>query len=264
MLTQRSHQGLALVVYYITSSIIARRDRKGGRPILRWDDFSLSSRNHVVNTLTHARLSKYLKATEGNTQKALELYVLNTKLSAAIMIDLHYLEIALRNKFDQQLVIVFGEDWFKNSNFLSLLNGRGRSILLKAQSEAERFWPKHLHLPRGKIIAELSFGFWLQLIASKLEHKLWVPCLHKAFNSTAPKRSVFNQKLEKLRQLRNRVAHHEPVFHMDITYSHRSVFEATHLLCPDTAFIMKQTSTVLEEVSGLSSLMSEVPFSFNR
>lgn len=212
-----------------------------------------NSLSHVVGTLTQPRLSKYLRATRNDPRQALRLYVLNTKVSAAVMTDLHYIEVALRNKFDRELVVKFGHEWFKDTGFLALVDGRSQAILLKAQRDAAKHWPKGKVVPPGKVIAELTFGFWLQLTDSKLEHKLWVPCLHKAFSPRkAPKRATFNQQLEKLRQLRNRVAHHEPIFHLDLLDAQRRILQVGTLLCPTTANVMDKTSTVRREVMGLS------------
>ena len=52
----------------------------------------------MVDTLTLARLSKYLKVTGNNLQQALRLYALNSKISAALLSDLHDVDIAMRNK----------------------------------------------------------------------------------------------------------------------------------------------------------------------
>ena len=154
---------------------------------------------------------------------------------------------------DRELAAKFGHEWFKDAGFLALVDGRSHAILLKAQKDAAKHWPKGKALPSGKVIAELTFGFWLQLTDSKLEHKLWVPCLHKAFAPRkAPKRAIFNQQLEKLRQLRNRVAHHEPIFHLDLLDAHHRIFEVGQLLCPTTARVMDQTSTVQRQVMGLN------------
>ncbi|WP_146033560.1 Abi family protein [Xanthomonas oryzae] len=212
-----------------------------------------SSLNQMVATLTPPRLSKYLRATGNKVQQALRLYVINTKVSAAVMSDLHYIEVALRNKFDRELEAKFGPEWFKDAAFLALVDGRSQTILLKAQKNAAKHWPKGKVLPPGKVIAELTFGFWLQLTDPELEHKLWVPYLHKAFAPRkAPKRAVFNQQLDKLRQLRNRVAHHEPIFHLDLLEAQRRILEVGFLLCPTTADVMDKASTVRREVMGLT------------
>lgn len=208
----------------------------------------------VVATLTQPRLSKYLKATCNNSHQAIRLYVLNTKVSAAFLADLHYVEIALRNKFDVELAAGFGQEWFKEPAFLAVLDGRSRAILKKAQKDAAKHWSNGRPLPPGKVIAELSFGFWHNLTDSGLEHPLWVPYLHKAFRPRkAPKRSSFNLQLEKLRQLRNRIAHHEPVFHMDLMATHKTLCEVAQLLCQTTASLMTTTSTVRREVMAVSA-----------
>lgn len=211
----------------------------------------------VVSTLTSSRLSKYLLATGNNPQQALRLYVLNSQASAALMVDLHYIEVALRNKFDNELSKKFGPVWFHDQRFLALLDGRSRAILLKAQKDAARHpYRDRAPLP-GKVIAELTFGFWLQLTDSRLEHTLWIPCLHKAFASLKPpKRATFNQQLERLRQLRNRIAHHEPIFHMDLLDARLRILEVGRLLCPATTTVMNKTSNVRRTVMGLSSYRS--------
>lgn len=212
-----------------------------------------ASLSQLEETLTRPRLSKYLKATRYNLQQALRLYIQNTQVSAAMMADLHYIEVALRNKLDRELAARFGPEWFKDATFLNLVDGRSQAILLKAEKSASKHWPKGAALPPGKVIAELTFGFWLELTDRRLEHKLWVPVLHKAFAPRkAPKRSVFNQQLEKLRQLRNRVAHHEPIFHLDLQDAQKRIYDVCALLCPVTARVMDKNSTVRREVMALS------------
>ena len=232
-----------------------QHERKRGAKVTstNFPALDADSLGQVVATLTLPRLSKYLLVTENDAEQALRLYVLNTKVSAAMMTDLHYVEVVLRNKLDRELAIKFGPEWFKDSRFLALVDGRSRAILSKAQKDAAKPWPKDEALPPGKVIAELTLGFWLQLTDSKLEHTLWVPCLHKAFAPRkAPKRAAFNQQVEKLRQIRNRVAHHEPIFHLDLLEAHRRILEVGTLLCPATANMMEKTSTVCREVMRLT------------
>lgn len=210
-------------------------------------------RQQVIATLTRHRLGKYLQATHGNEQQALRLYVLNAKVSAAFLTDLHYIEVALRNKFDVELTVGFGVQWFTSAPFIALLDPRGQDILSKAQRDAAKGRPRGQPVPTGKVIAELMFGFWLNLTDRRVEHTLWVPFLHKAFlPRTPPRRAAFNNLLEKLRQLRNRVAHHEPIFHMDLVEAHRILREVAGLLCPATALVMNETSTVRREVMAMS------------
>lgn len=224
-------------------------------------DLNIASLSSVADTLTRSRLTKYLCATNFDLHKALHLYVLNAKVSASVMTDLHYIEVALRNKFDSELSILYGREWYKDAQFLEIIDGRCQHILQKAQRDARKHYPKHHPLPPGKVIAELTFGFWHSLTDSKLEHKLWTPCLYKAFSPRkAPKRSSCNQKLEKLRQLRNRVAHHEPIFHLDLLDAHARIIEVGELLCPITTKIMAANSTFTSHATQLTKYSHPPPF----
>jgi hypothetical protein len=206
----------------------------------------------VKQTLTPARLSKYLQASYQDDHKALRLYVLNTQLSAAIFANLHYTEVTLRNKFNEQLSQGFNADWFKDPAFLAIVDERCQLILKKAQKDAAKHWPKGVPLPPGKVIAELTFGFWHTLTDRKYEHRLWVPYLHKVFlPHKPPARAAFNLQLEKLRQLRNRLAHHEPIFHMNLREELQRIEDITSRLCHTTALVMKQSNTAKRLVMRL-------------
>lgn len=216
-----------------------------------------NSLDQVVSTLTKPRLSKYLRASKNNSQQALRLYVLNTSVSAAFLADLHYVEVALRNKFDRELSALYGPEWFKDPGFLGLVDPYTQVLFGKARKAARKNMPKGTPkgapIPPGKVVAEVTFGIWAGLTDRQLEHSLWVPCLHKAFAPRKPpKRSTFNSQLEKLRQLRNRVAHHEPIFHLDLLGTHKLLREVAALLCPMTASVMTSTSLVRREVMALT------------
>ncbi|CAG2141480.1 Abi family protein [Cupriavidus plantarum] len=206
----------------------------------------------VVSTLTRHRLGKYLGAAKQDLSHAVRLYVANAKISAAIMTDLHYVEIALRNKFDAELAAQYGGDWFKVTKFLALMDVQMRAQLVQAQRSSTKHWPRDVAIPPGKIIAELPFGFWPRLLAPRLEHSLWTPCLHRAFKpQKAPKRARLKLQLEELRQLRNRVAHHEPIFHLNLPVAHDLIVQVGRLLCPATAGVMETMSTFTGQLSHL-------------
>ncbi len=216
----------------------------------------------IIATLTSHRLGKYLRTTHNDQRQALRLYAINAKISAAFLVDLHYLEIALRNKFDVELTAGFNSpQWYLDARFISFLDQRGQDILRKAQRDAAKGQSRGQPVPAGKVIAELMFGFWLNLTDPSLEHSLWVPYLHKAFlPRTPPRRSALNNSLEKLRQLRNRVAHHEPIFHMDLLGTHKILQDALSLLCPATARVMSETSLVKQEVIAMSRFRNRRKF----
>jgi hypothetical protein len=120
-------------------------------------------------------------------------------------------------------------------------------------------------LTPGRVVAELSFGFWTALISRKYEKRLWVPHLHKAFphafrpaNAGMPprkkpamlRRADIATRLERVRQLRNRIAHHEPILHYELDSEYCRVLEATEWICPITAAWLGVTSTFSERYAA--------------
>ncbi|MEZ7005470.1 hypothetical protein [Streptomyces sp. AD55] len=69
-------------------------------------------------------------------------------------------------------------------------------------------------IPRGKIIAELTFGFWRFLLARQYRSSLW-PDLAGAFPH-APNRALptVEEPVKRLHECRNRIAHHEGIWHL--------------------------------------------------
>lgn len=210
----------------------------------------------IEATLTVPRLSKYLQASNGDLPKALRLYVANARLSAAIMADLHYVEVALRNKFDRELAALFSTThWFSEAGFTGLLDFKGKQILAKSIGTASKGVPQGQLVKPGKVVAELTFGFWIQLTNKGLTQTLWTPGLYKAFlPGTPPKRATFNAQLERLRVLRNRIAHHEPVFQMPLQAEIANLIQVSNLLCSHTTALMQANSTTSSELAAFAAI----------
>lgn len=167
----------------------------------------------VIESLRPVRLSKYLYACRNDPRQALRLYEANNRVSTALFADLHYLEVVLRNKMDRLLAIRYGECWPYSQNFLDQLDSQCNKLLSKAKHATEKH-SSGKPAPTDRVVAELTFGFWHMLTNARYEHTLWTPCLHKVFYPNKPMgRGEFNKRLDDMRSLRNRIAHHEPIFH---------------------------------------------------
>ena len=72
----------------------------------------------VINALERAlspeRLSTYLAATGQDHAAALQLYIWNTRISAALYGPLQALEILIRNAFNRELAAVYSLTWYDN------------------------------------------------------------------------------------------------------------------------------------------------------
>ena len=197
--------------------------------------------------LSTARLSRYLGAAGGDRARALELYEWNAQLSSVFHRDLAHFEIALRNAYDGAAGASWGGTghWLLNGSttvFKPLMrtrrlasgtvkadiNKRSREQIREAISKsggATAATP-------GKVVAELSFGFWRFLSSSAHEKTIWVPFLHQAF---PPKtvRSNIDGAIGRLHTLRNRIAHHEHLLNEDVVARSSDLLGIVRSLSPD-------------------------------
>jgi hypothetical protein len=158
---------------------------------------------------SNKRMEKYIRRyPKGN--KALILYQANIELSEALYPTLAVLEVALRNAVHRVMTARFGqEDWFGQLAAIPGLNNLNPYILKASQLIVAR----KEQLSPSKIVAELTLGFWVKLFNATYERILWknikfaflyLPKAQKLRNRVAP-------PLNRFRQLRNRISHHEPI-----------------------------------------------------
>ena len=201
-----------------------------------WDASLL---NELEASFSSERLSTYLKAARGDRAKALHLYTWNTATSAAFYGPLQGLEVALRNAMHRRLAECYGLDWYDNP--ATGLDTACLARLADAKTEAARTG----QIPGPpRIVAALSFGFWISLLGpggrivptgrkANYEMTLWRPALRRAFPHRSPlTRKQAHRPLDSLRKLRNRIAHHEPIFARDLLEDHQRILEVTGWISP--------------------------------
>ncbi|NED22270.1 hypothetical protein G3I31_30200 [Streptomyces sp. SID9913] len=171
----------------------------------------------VIELISPDRLNPYLTACAGDFAAALALYRWNSDLAAAFFEPLGHLEIMLRNALDARLVARQQRrgrttEWYIDRQVP--LSGKARGDIAQAQERAERGGAATT--PRGKVIAELSFGFWRFLLARQYKTSLW-PDLASAFPH-APNRALttVEDPVKRLHKFRNRIAHHEGIWHLPL------------------------------------------------
>ena len=57
------------------------------------------------------RLDPYLKLSDNDKNKALELYILYTKINESLYIPLQNVEVAVRNSFYESIALKYGYNW---------------------------------------------------------------------------------------------------------------------------------------------------------
>ena len=162
----------------------------------------------IVANIRRERLSAYLEATQSDVE-ALALYELNARLSNCLHEVIGGLEVVLRNAVSESIKDHYQrDDWYRARAFTSLLAPERRQNLrdvrarLKAQRQEER---------SGRVVAGLTFHFWVAMHENKYRDTIWTPFLRKLWPDGENIKRV-HKDLLKTRDLRNRIAHHEPIF----------------------------------------------------
>jgi hypothetical protein len=113
---------------------------------------------------------------------------------------------------------------------------------------------------RGKVVAELSFGFWRYLVASRYLTALWIPGAHSAFpNGPADlrlRRREMETRLHNLLIVRNRAAHHEPVHRRDLAPDFRDAVDIAGWVHPQGAAWLRARSDLLHAAADRGRLTS--------
>lgn len=168
--------------------------------------------------LSAGRFSTYLRAAQGDTTRALELYAWNAQVSAALMVPSHFAEVAVRNAVDEVLTVVYGSRWPWSTTLEQALPTPARGFNPRRELCQTRIG----HTTPGKVVADLKFAFWENMFTSRHDERLWRPHLMRVFphaettDVSALRRAIYHD-LDEVRRLRNRIAHHEPLLDEDLS-----------------------------------------------
>ena len=145
-----------------------------------------------------------------DSYESLEEYTENLKFSQQSYIPLAILEIALRNSVDGFLSNKISIDWY-DKDFLT------KDSKEKVEQAKALLARRREKISKEKIIAELSFGFWVNLFKRPYDKKLRISDIKSIFPNIPSKeeklinRESLYKELNHIRNFRNRVFHYEKV-----------------------------------------------------
>ena len=200
--------------------------------------------------LSRERLRTYLDAAGGDRERALRLHAWNTAVSAALYGPLQGLEIALRNAMHRRLADIYGPAWYDDPDA-----GLDKGALDRVAGVRSRLTRAGRRDDAPLMVAALPFGFWVSLTGpggrlptgpkADYERTLWRPALRRTFPHRATRtRRRAHGPLNGLRILRNRIAHHEPIFARDLAADHRHILDVAGWIFPETAAWIRHHSRV--------------------
>lgn len=153
--------------------------------------------------ITEKRFSKYETFTQ---------YEENLLLSKQYYIPLSILEVSLRNAINQHFEKFYGAGWLVHeASFLQ------KDHLSKIFDAKQKINSRKETLTKDKLIAELSFGFWVNLFKSSYDRQMRITNLKQIFTNLPTKdvklinRNELFQTINHIRNFRNRIFHHEKI-----------------------------------------------------
>jgi len=157
-------------------------------------------------------IDKYITKKRFDKYVSLSQYEENLTLSKRYYIPLSILEVSLRNAINDNFERFYGSGWLVNeSSFLQ------RDHLKKIFEAKQKIKSRKETLSKDKLIAELSFGFWVNLFKSSYDRQMRISNLQQIFTNLPKReeklmnRSEIFKIINHIRNFRNRIFHHEKI-----------------------------------------------------
>ena len=222
----------------------------------------------LERSISSSRISTY--KSNGHTEiETIADYVLNAKISQNFYFLLQNLEVSLRNAIYDSF-----KKHYPNSDFFYLFeNNSFNRYKSKKEKHSRECWKmlcgvkyklKHMQtLSDGKIIAELNFGFWTELLISR-DNKytdMWRRIFLDVFPNYKIKSSIDKDKIsialkiDDIRNFRNRIFHYEPIYNQsDLIKKHVDIFDILTWLNED----MKILNELFDEFKNIEEKKEEI------
>lgn len=203
----------------------------------------------VALRLSSARLRGYRVAPEEPDEIALGRYLWNIALAEALYPAMHLLEVSLRNALDGAISAYAGPDWYDDARII--VDPRAREDV---QTARKRIADAGHSADKTRIIAALDLGFWSGLFNREYEQTplptpdriaLWPgvlimvgPCLPPSLRN----RAAMSEFLGRVRIIRNRAYHHEPLWRgcpdrrgvpVPLSIDHARIVDTIQFLSPE-------------------------------
>lgn len=174
--------------------------------------------NEIKKILSIDRYNTYYNLADKDDIKALYLYRDNIHVSQKFYALLHILEVCLRNKINYALEAKYGTGWIFSKKIF--FTGAQQKIIVDLSGADLK-----------KIIPMLPFGFWTSFFNKTFE-EMWRQDLRVIFDVRKIRRGDVAQCLKSVRQLRNRIAHHEPIINLELNSYEATCYWLIQMMSP--------------------------------
>jgi hypothetical protein len=189
---------------------------------------------HQIESILHTERIDAYRHDGAAHDLTLARYMLNMALSESLYPTLQFAEIALRNAVHRELTARCGTDAWYDSPMARLTPWQQDKVVEAKAALARNRKP----LTPGRIIAELTFGFWTGFFNNAHARTGIGSFLSRNAFPYAPAPEQYQAKLDKrwldVRDLRNRVFHHERILHWkDLDRRQQAVLDMIAWMSPE-------------------------------
>jgi hypothetical protein len=228
--------------------------------------YSSATEQALKSAFTLPRLGKFLLKGGYEFPRVMDWYLWNARLIKSLQYPMHIAEVILRNAIVEHLKMHQAPaEWAFDAAFLSKLASRSpatreslnksKERLLREKMSPTDFRSKvksvpYLDIPgfglicTDDVVAKLPFEFWTGLLDKDFEAD-WHATLRVVFRNadgSVSRRDVWLLAND-VRDLRNRMAHHEPIFHLPIEDHYNGILRLIALRCRETKHWVQHFST---------------------
>ena len=217
-------------------------------------DIDAERARQLIATFSRPRMARYLALADGDPAYAVRLYDWNARIAGELFHLLHIWEVALRNRVAGVFSDIYGADWAFSGRFDRDLKSRHRAILRSVISRTGRTDAAGRPTRSHNVVVELTAGIWVAFLREEYEVPFrWRFNLKRVF-AHAPERQFADLRAacERLVELRNRLAHHEPVYAQLPLVLEQRIEPVIKAICPAAL-------TYARSASGLAALVDEGP-----
>jgi hypothetical protein len=209
----------------------------------------------LIDVFSRSRILPYLDSCE-NLQMAIEKYQANIILSEAMIPTLNYLEICLRNRVNQAIQKYYCQDWLLNIPPKLLISSQDQKKIVEIKARILR--KSKRELSHDDILAQMTFGFWCSFFHRKYDPLLWhkkeaMKILFPNLARAIRRRIYIEQRILKIKEIRNRIAHQEPIWNNKLSV------ETVHSMCHELIGAMSTDALeMLKEIDRFPRVYKEL------
>jgi Abi-like protein len=205
----------------------------------------------IQKFLSIHRLTPYRLPGE-TSDTAFSRYQWNIKLAEALLPSINYLEIGLRNGLDSAISSIYGQNWILSPPYQLRMSEEDKEQIQNLQHSIQRV--KGYPAKHDDVLAALGFGFWIAFFHKRYVPGLWsrgknpVAVIFPYMPVALRTREQIFTRLRTIKTLRNRIAHHEPIWKMTPTA------DETHRTCLE--IVRGMSVTAAEELAKIDRFSS--------